>query len=39
MQRLGITRIASTDPDFDAFPNIERLDPMLVGDWAETISA
>jgi predicted nucleic acid-binding protein len=38
MQRLGITRIVSTDPGFDGIPDIERLDPMLVAEWAHLVS-
>ncbi|MDO8615278.1 MAG: type II toxin-antitoxin system VapC family toxin [Dehalococcoidia bacterium] len=35
MSRLGIRRIVSADRDFDALPDIERLDPANVGDWQD----
>jgi len=38
MKRLGISRIASTDPGFDGLPGIERLDPMKVDEWRDTIT-
>jgi predicted nucleic acid-binding protein len=38
MQRLGITSIVSTDPGFDNIPSIQRLDPMLVDDWAHLVT-
>lgn len=39
MQRLGVTRIVSTDGGFDHIDDIERLDPLFVEDWAETVSS
>ena len=39
MQRFGITRIVSTDPGFDGLPGIERLDPMKVDEWRDTVTA
>jgi len=38
MNRLEITRIVSTDKDFDGIPGIERLDPMLVDEWAHVVT-
>lgn len=37
MRRTGISRIVSTDWQFDRIEGIERLDPMLVDEWASTI--
>lgn len=38
MERIGVTRIVSTDSGFDGIDWIERLDPMLVDEWARTIT-
>lgn len=38
MNRLGVTRIVSTDRDFDDIFGIERLDPMLVDEWAASVT-
>jgi predicted nucleic acid-binding protein len=38
MRRLGVVTIASTDSRFDQIDGIERLDPMLVDQWANTVS-
>lgn len=37
MQRLGVTRIVSSDRGFDALPDIERLDPARLEEWRATI--
>lgn len=37
MSRLGVTQIVSTDSGFDHIADIERLDPMLVDEWRETV--
>lgn len=39
MQRLNVTRIVSTDPGFDQINGIERLDPMKVDEWRDTVTA
>jgi len=39
MQRLGVRRIVSADPDFDSLPDVERLDPMKVEEWRDTVTA
>lgn len=39
MNRLGVHRIVSTDADFDTLPGIERLDPMIVHEWRDTVTA
>lgn len=39
MHRLGISRIVSADTEFDEIDGIERLDPMLVDEWAETVAS
>jgi hypothetical protein len=39
MQRLNVTRIVSTDPGFDEIDDIERLDPMKVNEWRDTVTA
>jgi len=39
MNRLGVSRIVSTDTDFDVLPGIERLDPMTVDEWRDTVTA
>ncbi len=36
MQRLGVTRIISTDRGFDGIEGITRLDPALAGSWITT---
>ena len=38
MQRLRVTRIISADAGFDDIDGIERLDPMLVDDWAHLVT-
>ncbi len=38
MQRVKVTRIISTDPGFDRIPGIQRLDPMLVDEWAPSVT-
>lgn len=35
MRRHGIERIVSADRDFDAFPEITRLDPAKLEEWAD----
>jgi predicted nucleic acid-binding protein len=37
MQRLGATRIVTADGNFGGLPGVERLDPMLVDEWRETV--
>ena len=37
MSRLGVSRIVSTDRKLDSVPSIERLDPMKVDEWRETV--
>lgn len=37
MQRLKITRIISTDRDFDRVPGLERLDPTEMTAWHDSI--
>lgn len=39
MNRLQINRIVSTDRDFDRIDGIERLDPMKVNEWRDTVIA
>ena len=39
MNRLDVRRIVSTDTDFDDLPDIERLDPMKVDEWRDTVTA
>lgn len=39
MFRLGIRRIVSTDSRFDSLPGIERLDPVKVDEWRDTVTA
>jgi hypothetical protein len=39
MDRLGARRIVSTDTDFDYLPGLERLDPMRVDDWRDSVTA
>lgn len=38
MDRVGATRIVSSDSGFDLIQGIERLDPMLVEEWADTVT-
>jgi len=38
MQRLGCKHIASTDTRFDKVDGIERLEPMLVDEWAHLVT-
>jgi hypothetical protein len=38
MHRLGIAQIVSTDEKFDDISGIERLDPMLVDEWAHLVT-
>ena len=37
MQRLGISRIASADTDFDRLEGINRLDPIRIEEWQGAI--
>jgi predicted nucleic acid-binding protein len=37
MKRLGLTHIISVDTDFDAVPEITRLDPVKVSDWRRSL--
>ena len=37
MHRLGVEHIISADADFDRLPGINRLDPMLIGEWGDSI--
>jgi predicted nucleic acid-binding protein len=37
MQRVGAARIVTADGNFGGLPGIERLDPMLVDEWRETV--
>jgi len=39
MNRLGVRQIISTDSDFDSLPGVERLDPMKVDEWRDTVVA
>ncbi len=39
MRRLQISRIVSTDAQFDHVDGIERLNPMKVGEWRDTVVA
>lgn len=39
MSRLGLSRIVSTDRKLDSVPGIERLDPIRVDEWRETVTA
>ena len=38
-QRVGVSRIISTDTDFDLLPGIERLAPERVGEWGRALLA
>ena len=37
MQRVGATQIVSVDADFDRLPDITRLDPLRVDEWADSV--
>jgi predicted nucleic acid-binding protein len=37
MQRLGVTRIVTTDGGFHGLPGIERLDPLLIDEWRGSV--
>jgi predicted nucleic acid-binding protein len=37
MQRLGITRIVTTDGGFGEMPGIERLDPLRIEEWRDSV--
>jgi predicted nucleic acid-binding protein len=37
MRRLGLTRIITADGDFKDVPGIERLDPMRIDEWRDSI--
>jgi len=39
MRRLNCERIVSTDGDFDGIEGIERLDPMRVDEWRDSVTA
>ena len=39
MQRLGVDRIISVDTDFDRLPNVTRLDPARLEEWADSVWA
>lgn len=39
MLRAGATHVVSADTGFDQISEIERLDPMLVGEWRERVTA
>jgi len=39
MGRLQVSRIVSTDSKFDQIDGIERLDPMKVDEWRDTVTA
>lgn len=39
MKRLKCERIVSTDGGFDLIEGIERLDPMMVNEWRDTVTA
>jgi predicted nucleic acid-binding protein len=39
MSRVGISRIVSTDRKLDNLPGIERLDPMKVDEWRDSVTA
>ena len=38
IQRVGATRIVTADGNFEGLPGVERLDPMLVDEWAGTVA-
>ena len=37
MQRLGVSRIISADTDFDRLEGIDRLDPIRIEEWEDSI--
>ena len=37
MRRLGVERIISADTDFDRLPDVTRLDPARVEEWANSV--
>lgn len=37
MQRLGVSRIISADTDFDRLESIDRLDPVRIEEWEDSI--
>ena len=37
MRRLGVDRIISADTDFDRLPDVTRLDPAHVEEWADSV--
>lgn len=37
MLRFGITRIISADADFDRVEEVQRLNPLMVGEWSDSI--
>ena len=39
MFRVGSSRIATADTGFDFIDGIERLDPMMVDEWSDTVLA
>ena len=39
MQRMGIDRVISVDTDFDRLPNVTRLDPARLEEWADSVLA
>ena len=39
MRRLGTSKIISADTDFDRLPDIVRLNPARVSEWAESVLA
>lgn len=38
MHRIGCSKIITADTGFDLIDGIERLDPMLVEEWADTLT-
>ena len=39
MQRMGVDWIISVDTDFDRLPNLTRLDPARLEEWADSVLA
>ena len=39
MERLEVTRIVTTDSDFDAAPGVQRLDPLTLSSWRDSVFA
>ena len=37
MQRLGVSRIISADTDFDRLEGMDRLDPIRIEEWEDSI--